>query len=79
MDGGRVLRAVLATRLGRARATAIAGRVGEACGTLPVLDGERLVGLLTMENISEVVMVNSALNKSRYNPAFGRTASMREA
>jgi predicted transcriptional regulator len=32
------------------------------CGTLPVMQGGRVVGLLTLENISETIMVNSALD-----------------
>ena len=31
------------------------------CATVPVVGGGRLVGLLTLENISEAVMVNAAL------------------
>jgi Zn-dependent protease len=31
------------------------------CGTLPVMTNGELIGLLTLENISEVVMVNAAL------------------
>jgi CBS-domain-containing membrane protein len=32
-----------------------------ACHTLPVVHGERLVGLLTMDNLGEFVRVQSAL------------------
>jgi len=32
------------------------------CATLPVLSQGRLVGLLTLENVAELLMVNSALN-----------------
>jgi Zn-dependent protease len=35
---------------------------GEGCKTLPVLEDTRLVGLLTVENISELVMVRAALS-----------------
>ncbi len=35
-------------------------RVGR-CPTLPVTQGGRLVGLLTLENVGEMMMVNSAL------------------
>jgi Zn-dependent protease len=31
------------------------------CGTVPVVEGERLVGLLTLENVGELIMVSSAL------------------
>jgi CBS domain-containing protein len=31
------------------------------CATMPVLAGGRMVGLLTLENISEMIMVNAAL------------------
>jgi Zn-dependent protease/CBS domain-containing protein len=34
------------------------------CTAVPVLEDNRLVGLLTLENISELVMVNSALEKN---------------
>jgi Zn-dependent protease/predicted transcriptional regulator len=34
------------------------------CATLPVLDNGRLVGLLTLENVGELVMVSSALGKA---------------
>jgi Zn-dependent protease/predicted transcriptional regulator len=35
----------------------------EGCGTLAVIDGSKLVGLLTLENIGELVMVKSAVAK----------------
>lgn len=35
----------------------------EGCGTLAVMDGSKLVGLLTLENIGELVMVKSAVAK----------------
>jgi Zn-dependent protease/predicted transcriptional regulator len=38
---------------------------GQPCSTLPVLDRGQLVGLLTWENVSEIVMVNSALEQSQ--------------
>jgi predicted transcriptional regulator len=31
------------------------------CATMPVVAGGRMVGLLTLENISEMVMVNAAM------------------
>jgi predicted transcriptional regulator len=31
------------------------------CGTLPVMQAGRIVGLLTLENVSETIMINSAL------------------
>ena len=33
----------------------------EDCSTVPVVDGDRLVGLLTLENVGELIMVSSAL------------------
>lgn len=35
------------------------------CGTLPVMRDGRIVGLLTLENISEMIMINSALEHHR--------------
>lgn len=32
------------------------------CGTMPVVSGGRIIGLLTLENISEMIMVNAAMN-----------------
>jgi Zn-dependent protease len=32
------------------------------CGTMPVMAGGRIVGLLTLENISETIMVNAAMD-----------------
>jgi CBS domain-containing protein len=34
------------------------------CSTVPVVDADQLVGLLTLENVGELIMVSSAL-KSR--------------
>jgi CBS domain-containing protein len=31
------------------------------CATVPVVEGERLVGLLSLENVGELLMVRSAL------------------
>jgi len=35
----------------------------EGCATLAVMDGNKLVGLLTVENIGELVMVRAAVAK----------------
>jgi CBS domain-containing protein len=32
------------------------------CATVPVVAGGRLVGLLTLENISEMIMINTAMD-----------------
>ncbi|MFB6274204.1 MAG: site-2 protease family protein [Salinibacter sp.] len=33
----------------------------QSCSTVPVVDGDQLVGLLTLENVGELIMVSSAL------------------
>jgi Zn-dependent protease/CBS domain-containing protein len=35
------------------------------CSTVPVTQAGRLIGLLTLENVSEMMMINSAIEKSR--------------
>jgi Zn-dependent protease len=40
----------------------------EACGTLPVSRDGEMVGLLTLENISEIMMINTALEQNRRTP-----------
>jgi Zn-dependent protease len=37
---------------------------GKPCGTLPVTHAGRVVGLLTLENVSEMIMINTALEQS---------------
>jgi len=37
---------------------------GKPCGTLAVTHAGRVVGLLTLENVSEMIMINTALEKS---------------
>ena len=32
------------------------------CATMPVMAGGRIVGLLTLEHISEMIMVNTAMD-----------------
>jgi len=44
--------------------TALEVMRGRECGSTPVLAEGRLVGLLTLENVSELVMVNTALRQS---------------
>lgn len=52
LDGGRLLRAMLATRLGHARATSIAATIGKACavglGGLAIWQGNILLGLIAL-------------------------------
>jgi Zn-dependent protease len=43
--------------------TALESMRGRECATAPVLSEGRLVGLLTLENVSELVMVNTALEQ----------------
>ena len=40
----------------------------EGCSTLAAMDGGKLVGLLTVENIGELVMVRSAVAKGEERP-----------
>ena len=42
----------------------------QQCSTVPVMRDGALVGLLTTENIGEFVMIRTALNHRRTNPAF---------
>ena len=44
-----------------ALASAVETLRGRACASAPVVSGGRLVGLLTLENVSELVMVNAAM------------------
>jgi len=37
--------------------------------TVPVVAGGRVVGLLTLENVSEMMMVNAAMDHQRRRPA----------
>lgn len=37
------------------------GAHARQCATMPVVAGGRMVGLLTLENISEMIMVNAAM------------------
>jgi len=37
---------------------------GRECASAPVVSGGKLIGLLTLENVSELVMVNTALKQS---------------
>jgi predicted transcriptional regulator len=51
-------------------------RIREAqCATAPVVQDGRLVGLLTLENIGELVMVNSALGHVDDTGRFSRSVS----
>jgi Zn-dependent protease len=45
------------------------------CATVPVLAKGRIVGLLTLENITEMIMVNSALNHETTVPSLPSTLS----
>ncbi len=35
------------------------------CSTLPVVHNGHLVGMLTLENVGELIMINSALKQAR--------------
>ncbi len=41
----------------------------DQCATLPVIQDGRMTGLLTLENISEMIMINNALEQNRATPA----------
>ena len=41
--------------------SAIESMRARQCSTMPVVAGGRMVGLLTLEHVSELIMVNSAL------------------
>jgi predicted transcriptional regulator len=48
---------------------AVSGRLQTCdCRTVPVFDDQKLVGLITMENIGEFMMIRSALMRARKNP-----------
>jgi predicted transcriptional regulator len=40
------------------------------CATIPVVAAGRIVGLLTLENISEMIMVNSAMDHQGETPSM---------
>lgn len=42
--------------------SAVESMRGRQCATMPVVAGGRIVGLLTLENISEMIMVNTAMD-----------------
>jgi Zn-dependent protease len=48
---------------------------GQACRTLPVLSGGAVVGLLTLENVGELLMVVSATAAAARASSGGRTSS----
>ncbi len=37
----------------------------EKCSALPVMSGDKLVGILTLENVGELMMINSAMTSSK--------------
>jgi hypothetical protein len=43
----------------------------QSCSTVPVVQDGRLVGLLTLENVGELIMVSSAL-EARSHPGVKR-------
>ncbi len=68
MDGGRVLRATLARRIGHARATSIAATIGKwsavGLGGLALLTGNFMLG------IAAIFLYSAAHNESRHLPAW---------
>jgi Zn-dependent protease/CBS domain-containing protein len=89
MDGGRVLRAALASRMGRARATRAAGRVGKVLAVVFVFAGLTfgatmlaLIGLFvwfTAEQESATVMLSTLLSKATVADAMIRTPHLVDA
>lgn len=49
------------------------------CRTVPVLDGEELVGILTMENLGEYMMIQTALQGEQVPPVITNAAERRAA
>lgn len=47
------------------------------CATLPVMSQGQLVGLLTLENVAELMMVNTALEKSESPERLNRVVELR--
>jgi Zn-dependent protease len=48
----------------------------QSCATAPVLQDGGLVGLLTLENIGELVMINSALGRAHSDEKFSRAPNV---
>ena len=45
----------------------------ENCGVMPVLENGRIIGLLTLTNISELVMLRSATRSAPQPPNIAQT------
>jgi Zn-dependent protease/predicted transcriptional regulator len=50
---------------GEALDTALLRLKGSECPVMPVVDGDRLVGLMTVENVGELVMIRAAVRERR--------------
>ena len=93
MDGGRVLRALLAFRLGRRRATEIAARIGQGLafvfGLLGLLDGQPFLVLIAIfvflaaqSEAGDVGLMESAppcAGRQRHDPRPSRRSDRRRA